>query len=361
MLSPRKRRAGQGWHHQGTKKVLPMLLSILMPSNRPLATARRSIETALVFCQARGAELVISDNSGDEAKRRWLEGLSPVLRYTQPAEAGLHANLRHLYDQAQTEFILMMGDDDEIFVVPDKPAVDLAALGPDHVGVRPLTAVTNSAGKVIRVKDFGIADEMPGARVMRYNEHAKGDNAAYYSIFRREPFVALHRFFLDHHPVKGGYCDWSLAAAMFSFGKMAYDPSILFKYNHHRWDNPDKIDERMQDMYREAGLDADSDRFALLLLYLDLMIMALRREGPLGEGGKRDLMANAGAPILMGFCRRVAASPELYDERICYLASEALAEPNLGTRFSLALLMAESVQSGFKDRYQTFYRTAMVA
>ena len=44
-------------------------LSICMPSNRNLEQSRASIDSAIAYCEARDAVLIVSDNSGDPAKR----------------------------------------------------------------------------------------------------------------------------------------------------------------------------------------------------------------------------------------------------------------------------------------------------
>lgn len=336
-----------------------MLLSVLMPSNRDLAASRRSIETALRFCEKRDALLVVSDNSGDPDKRRLLENASPRLRYITPEREGSEANLLNLYAVAETEFILMMGDDDELFVSPKDQPIDLATVDPAHIGVRPLIAVANSEGRVIRVKDFGILDDTPSARVMTYNANAKGDNAAYYSIFRRKPFVDLHRFFFAHHPLKGGYCDWALATALFAAGKMAYDPGTIYKYNHHRWDRRDKIDERMQAMFEDAGLPPNTDRFSLLLLYLDLMILALRRGSPLDEAAKDDLARKAGWPILANFCRKVADEPEAFTPETMTLCRRLAAPAGVEAQFAIALELADQLLPGLTLRYRAFQRVSV--
>lgn len=338
-----------------------MLLSVLMPSNRDLAASRRSIETALRFCEKRDALLVVSDNSGDPDKRRLLENASPRLRYITPEREGSEANLLNLCAAAETEFILMMGDDDELFVSPKDQPIDLATVDPAHIGVRPMVAVTNSEGRVIRVKDFAILDDTPSARVMTYNANAKGDNATYYSIFRRRPFVELHRFFFAYHPLKGGYCDWALATTMFATGKMVYDPGTIYKYNHHRWDRRDKIDERMQAIYEDAGLPPNADQFSLLLLYLDLMILALRRGSPLNEAEKDDLARNAGWPILENFCRRVAGAPETFTPETTAHCRRLAVPAGVEAQFDIAVELADQLLPGLATRYRAFHQVSLAA
>lgn len=335
-----------------------MLLSVLMPSNRNFVQSRKAIETALAFCEKVDAKLVVSDNSRDPQKRLMLKNASPRLVYLEPEADGLHANLMNVYDAADTEFILMMGDDDELFVSPKDRPLSLADLDESFMGVRPLVAVANSEGRIIRVKDFGIMEKTPGGRVMYYNAHAKGDNAAYYSVFRRKPFVDLHRFFLTHHPLKGGYCDWALACVLFSYGKLAYDPGIVYKYNYHQWDEPGKIEAQRRGMFEAVGLPGDSERYGLLFLYLDMLILASRRHSPLDADQKRNLLIEAGKPILAGFCQKVEADPAGFGEEACRAAMAVRREHDADRQFQLALGMTELVQPGLEARYRAFHRVS---
>jgi hypothetical protein len=357
----RKRRTGQGAYQKQVVIVGndAVLLSILMPSNRNLADSRKAIETALAFCEKRDAKLVVSDNSRDPQKKRALRNISKRLVYLEPEADGLQANLMSVYDAADTEFILMMGDDDELFVSPKDTPIDLASLGADMLGVRPLIAVANSEGRIIRVKDFGIMDETPGGRVMAYNGRAKGDNAAYYSIFRRKPFIDLHSYFLTHHPLKGGYSDWALACVMFSYGKMVYDPGTIYKYNHHQWDRPEKIEAQRKVMFEAVGLAGSDERYGLLFLYLDMLILAGRPESPLSQDEKRNLLVEAGRPILGGFCKKMAAEPSAHSEEMAKAVAAMWSEPDAEAQFELALGATDMIQPGLAARYRDFRQRAM--
>jgi glycosyltransferase involved in cell wall biosynthesis len=334
-------------------------LSILLHSNRDLAGSRRSIETALAFCQQRDALLIVSDNSGDRAKRKLLENASPRLRYIQPVDGQIHTNLRTVLAAAETEFVMLMGDDDELFVSPKDVPLDLATLPADCIGVRPLIAVMNSEGRVMRVKDFAIDAPTPGSRVMAYNDKSGGDNAAYYSIFRRKPYVDLFNFFLDHHPLKAGYCDWALASVMFSYGKLPYDPGVVFKYNYHQWDSDEKLARQVDALYAAVGLPETTRRFKLLLLYLDLVIMAVRKGSPLDDAGKRDLMQTAGWPILQGFLKTMSEAPDLFDENAKAQAAAMAWETDPWRQLERAIAMADCLMPGLTERYDAFHRVAM--
>lgn len=334
-----------------------MLLSVLMPSNRNLAASLKAIETALAFCEKRDALLIVSDNSGDPEKRQLLRNASWRLRYIQPADDAPHTNLRTVLAAADTEFVLMMGDDDQLFVSPKDQPLDLSSIAPDCIGVRPLVAVANAEGRVIRVKDFAILDETPGGRVMCYNGKAGGDNACYHSLFRRRPFADLITFFLDHHPLKAGYCDWALTSVMFAYGKLPYDPGMVFKYNYHQWDSAEKLGGQMQAIYAAANLPPATERFKLLLFYLDVAILALRRGSPLDHDGKRSLLEEAGRPILNGFLKTIAAEQHLCDTRTIGYA-RAIRDAEADEQIDLALQMLDCLQPGLTGRYRAFHRAA---
>jgi hypothetical protein len=336
-----------------------VLLSILLPSNRKLADSRRSIETALAFCEKRDAMLIVSDNSRDPEKRELLKNASPRLRYIEPPDTTLHTNLRSVFAAADTEFVMMMGDDDELFVSPKDEPLDLGRVPPDCIGVRPLIAVMNSEGRVMRVKDFSILDQMPGARIMRYNDSAGGDNAAFYSIFRRKPYTDLMLFYLDHHPLKAGFCDWALASVMFSFGRLPYDPGIVFKYNYHQWDRDEKLNAQIDGFYTAVGLPVTARRFKLLLLYLDIVILASHRGSPLDEAGKRDVMTTAGRPILDGLLKTIREDPEAFDDQTKAEAEALVVKLNVERQLEAGIDMADRIQPGLSERYRAFHRAAM--
>ena len=336
-------------------------LTICMPSNRDLEKSRAAITSALAYCEARDALLVVCDNSGDAAKQAAWEGASPRLIYRQTPGTDANANFLAALRTAETEFVLLMGDDDEIRSDPDVPLFDFAALPADFMGVRPKTEVFSSRQGVFRVKSFSILAEQAGDRLIEYNEACDGDNSAFYSIFRREPYVALMGFYTDKHPTKGGYCDWALSLSLFGYGRMAYDPGTVFRYNYDQWETTALLDDKTRDIYSKAGLPADAKRYEMLLMFLDVFIFLARRDSPLAPEQALHGLTVAAGMMLNGFIRRVDAAPHLYDESIRYIVDLAREERDIGSRFQLGLAMTEYVQPGLKDRYVAFYKLAMAA
>ena len=328
-----------------------------MPSNRDLAQSRRAIETALAYCKARDAVLIVADNSGDAAKKAHWKGRSSHLRYLETENFDANGNFLATFHAAETPFVMPMGDDDELHHDAAVPAFDLSALPADHIGVRPVTHVWLPETGKGRVKEFAISAKTPAQRILEYIDAAQGDNSAFYSIFRREPYLALMELFIHHHPTKGGYCDWALMAALMSYGRMALDRGTVFRYNFTGWSTKDEIDQRNSRLYTSAGLPADAAKYSALLLYLDLFVFTARKSPPTPEehAGLNDLMGRVLAP----FIREVGSVPRDYSETMVYLAELAGQETDMMSRFHIALVMANQIQDGLKDRYVEYYQRAV--
>lgn len=336
-------------------------LSICMPSNRDLAGSRLAIESALAYCEARDALLIVADNSGDAAKREWLKGLSPRLVHIDSDEPDFHKNLARVYDAATTPFVMPMGDDDVLLADPDQPAFDLKDLPEDHVGVYPVSIVFSQDGAEMPRKSLALDQDEPGERISAYIAGSKGNNSFYYGIFRRDVFDALTRLFLDYHPTRGAYCDWAFSMTLAAYGKMAHDPGTVFRHNIGTRDTSEKIARHTAELYREAGLPEGSEKYERLLMFLDLFIMATRKDTPLVPVQKQKLTADIARLMLSVFVREVAAAPHEFDGTLRYLIDLALDEKDSFGLFQLGLMMADSVQPGLKNRYVDFVRQAMAA
>lgn len=334
-------------------------LSICMPSHRNLADSRQAIESAIAYCDARDAILIVSDNSGDAEKQAWLEGLSPRLVYIDSASTSATENMLTSLDAASTPFVLPMGDDDQILSVPGETAVDLASLPFDYVGVLPVSEPFSGRHGALGRKAFSLTEEESGERIAKYVAEARGNNSCYYSIYRRDVFVALTHLFLEHHPTKGSYCDWALSLALVSYGKMAHDPSTVFRYNMDNWDSAEKVADMYAGLFRNAGLPDGAEKYERLLMFLDLFVLATRAGSPLSQEQRQKVGKDVVNRMLGEFIRQVADAPESYDGTIRHLATMALEETNSFTQFQIGMMMADRVQPGLKDRYVHFVKQAM--
>lgn len=334
-------------------------LSICMPSNRNLEQSRAAIDSAIAYCEARDAVLIVSDNSGDPEKRAYFNNRSPRLTWIDAGNASPFANMRLALDAAKTPFVMPMGDDDEIHAVEGQPTFDLAGLPYDYMGVLPVSVVFAEKHGTMHSKAFALTDEDPGERMGQYISGAKGNNSLYYSMFRRDVFSALLHDFVEHHPTKGMYCDWALLLALICYGKMAHDPGTVFRYNMGNWDSAEKIGDMYVDLYRNAGLPAEAIKFDSLLMYLDTFVFAMRQGSPVPPDQRQRLGRIITNRLLGSFIQKVANAPESYDGTIRHLATMAIEEPDSFVEFQIAMMMVDRLQPGLKDRYVTFVRTLM--
>jgi len=273
-------------------------LTVFMPSNRDLPSSFRAIETALNYCRMRNAKLIIADNSSDPAKWDHWYNKSPLLTVLDTGGLDAKANFLAAMNAVETEFLLAMGDDDELFADPSKPLPDLGELPSDYMGMRPKTEVwTNSYG-LLRTKSFAISGLTPAERMLEYNEHAGGDNGAYYSIFRTEPYRQLMHFFFRHHPTSGGYGDWALVMSLFAWGKLSYDPGTIFRYNFDQWHGAEALEKRADSLYQIAGLPEGSRQYHYLLMFLDIFVYCSLGFAPVAPDDCANAQAMAAGPFL---------------------------------------------------------------
>lgn len=334
-------------------------LSLCMPSNRNLENSRRSIESAVAYCEARDAMLIVSDNSGDAQKQVVLKDLSPRLVLVESGNASALENMERALDAVRTTFVMPIGDDDEIRFDANLPAFDLASLGYDYIGVTPVSVPFTTRHGDMPAKGFALESGDPGERMAAYMAKAQGNNSLYYSMYRRDVFVSLLHAFTQHHPTRGSYCDWALSQALVSYGKMAHDPGTILRYNMDKWDSAGKIAEMYQALYTGVGLPAGSEKFENLLIYLDVFILSTRPGTPLPQDQRQKLGVAINSRLLGPFIKQVANKPDNFDGVLLHLSNMVLEEKDSFSQFQIALLMADRVQPGLKDRYVDFLKAMM--
>nr|WP_316654635.1 hypothetical protein [uncultured Gellertiella sp.] len=333
-------------------------LSLCMPTNRNFARSKQAISEALAYCEARDAVLVLSDNSGDAEKQAYWRDRSPRIRYLTSSGTDAFTNYLASVMAATTPFILQIGDDDGIGIDPDVAPVDLAGLPADFIGVRPRTEVLVTGKGVVWEQTFSIDADTAAARVIEYCDKARNYNCAFYSIFRREPYTELMQLFASHHPTRGSFTDWALALALFAYGRAAYDPGTIFRYNADQWSDGARIAAKNIALFEAVGLPPETRLYQPLLMALDLFIFVCRPGTPLSPQQALEATGIAAGPILNGFLNQVVTRPQDYSETLRYLVDLAREEKEAFGRFQLALVMVDQLQAGLKDRYVSFYRKA---
>ncbi len=335
------------------------LLSICMPTKRNLEASRRAILEALAVAEARDAVLVLSDNSGDAAKRAYWENRSPRIVYHLSEAPSAFHNFLEAVTVATTPFILVLGDDDGLRVDPSIIPVDLATLPADFMGVRPLTEVHVTGHGVVRRKDFGIEELTPTGRIREFSQKSGGDNSAFYSIFRRDVYRDLLKLFVERHPIRANFIDWAFSLALFSYGRMAYDPGLIYAYNADQWASIELTKARNREIFAAAGLPEHTDLYQPLLMAVDLFIFVARPGTPLTREDALNAISVTAGDVMNGFLNQVTREPEKYPQRLRYLVELALPETDAFARFQLGLVMLDDLKPGLKDAYAAFFQSTM--
>jgi hypothetical protein len=334
------------------------LLSVCLPSNRGFDASFRSIETALAFCEMRDAMLIVSDNSRDAEKARYWQGRSSHLDYLADAPVEPNANAANAFAAVGTPFIMPMGDDDELHAESGHVPLDLANLGDDVIGVKPMTELFAPGTDLAVRRAYAIDGDAPGVRLRQFFDRNEGDNTAFYSVFRTGPYLALRDFFVAHHPTRGAYCDWPMSMALMMAGKLVFDPSILFRYNSASWATQGAIDENAKRLYTTVGLPADFRQYNSLLRAMDLFVFSSRN----GSGIARDALTTVQSNELsdlfnLGFTIAVeqagAQNPALQQ-----FAQKGLQERNPMVKFLQGAAVLDCFQPGLKAKYIAFLKAA---
>lgn len=333
-------------------------LSVYMPSNRNLERSYGAIATALAFCESRNATLIVSDNSGDPEKPRFWQGRSEALQYLENGPLTALSNALNAMRKVETPFLMPIGDDDELGIDAAHAPVDLESLDESYVGVRPLTDIFLPDRGSLLTRSFSIDSDTPGMRLREYVMKSDGDNTGYYSIFRTRPYRSLIEFFAAHHPTRGAYCDWQLAFALFSFGKVVSDPSVVFRYNASGWASAEAIAATNLKSYTEAGLPQHFERCWLLLRGMDLHVFVCRRSGEFPVGVANTLLAGEVGDLTDYGLADIVRNAEQCPAGAADLAHKALKERNPTVKYLIGAGIAELFVPGLKVAYINFLKAA---
>lgn len=334
-------------------------LTICMPSRRNLEGSRAAIESALAVCEARDALLVISDNSGDEAKKAFWQSRSARIRYVASEAPTAFDNMIFAVQAADTPFIIPMGDDDLIAVETGVEPIDLSDLPFDYIGAFPASEVFLSAEELGPVVSLSLEQDDAPERFVSYMTTNVNNNAGFYSIFRREIWLSTLDLFNRFHPTRAAFSDWAISIALFTSGKMASDPGLRYRYNMGKWATKGLIEERRTEMFAEAGLPEKAQAYERLFLFLDVFVLVNRVGSPVAIDERQRLGKLAVQLLFSTFIRRVAEKPEEYEEGVAALAEMVLEEQDSFVQFQLGLLMAERLQPGLKDKYVRFIQASV--
>ncbi len=191
-------------------------LTVLLPTYNRAASLPRAIDS--VLAQTRGdIELLISDNaSTDETEAvcaRYVEQDARVRSFRQPVNRGPIPNFNWLLEQARSEFVLMLADDDWL----DRDYVErcLAVIEAD-----PSLSIVTGATRYYEgdappdlVLNTNLTESSGSRRVLRYLRNS-WSSAAFYGVLR----TSATREALPIPNVMGA--DWLFVAAVSFAGRV---------------------------------------------------------------------------------------------------------------------------------------------
>ena len=336
-------------------------LTIAIPSNRPLATAGASLESAIGFATERGHRVVISDNSGDPAKAEWLSRVPAHVVVIDRAPADAAGNMWSAYAAVGTRFLMPMGDDDLVSAQGAGP--DLKAVPEDVAAIKPDIVIRGGGGEVLRQAAFAISDRQPDARILAYASYFGGDNASYYSAWRTDIIRPIARLFTRHHPTRSGTGDWPIVMAGLAEGTMLVDPRTRFDYWLGAWQERGSIDAARGRLLASAGLPADAARLMPLFHHCDCHVYLSRQTSRLAPAGRLAAIRASAMVCLRPFARSVHQDPAAYPASGGLIAPliQTLSQPqtDVGSLFNLALAILERLKPGLRQGYEAFLTAAL--
>lgn len=191
-------------------------MTVLIPTYNRARSLPRAIESVLAQTHE-GLELLISDNASDDDTPRVLEGyaaLDPRVRYRrQERNLGPIANFNWLLNAAETDYVLMLADDD--WLDPDYVERCLALLEADPSLVNVAGATRYYEGDAPRalVLNTELTEDDGAARVLHYLA-GSWSSAAFYGLMRRSAMLPA----LPIPNVMGA--DWLFVAGVAYAGKV---------------------------------------------------------------------------------------------------------------------------------------------
>jgi hypothetical protein len=307
----------------------------------------------VAFARARNYRLIISDNSDGLDKADHYAHLSDLVTALQNPGAGPLENLMRTVEAADTPFILPVGDDDFIEEVAGAPRVDLERLPADCVGARPTVVIFAEGEPELRRLDYALPEATPVERFHAYAQRRGGCNSLYYSFFRRDSFLAVHEPYWRTRQTVIGDFDWAVTTSLLFEGKVAHDPSTLYRYDLGRWRQQESIDASVRGFYLDAGLPDWAAKFDTLFKYIDIYVTTQRPSLRLSELDRLKALYTATIALLGSLLRNAAQNAERYrgfEDMIAEIRT-AVSDPSedLSSVFDACARIAGRMKPGFEQ------------
>ena len=249
--------------------------SIAMPSHRSRVDSLKAISGARWYADDTKSELKVADNSDDPTKN-WTAKCC----FKSTATSMLD-NFRAAFDATTGDYVLLMGDDDQILSlyptgIPDsKPAGIMPTIQfySDPCGITQVTAGQN-------------LEVTAAARLSLHNKQYAGGNPLMFCFWRRDLLGSVLDLW-QHHPIGSAASDFAVVNALVSSGPIARDTGTVYFKDISNWiGTQEQIDAEIARLYTSVGAHAGLAKHNALINRLDSFIMILRKDSPLSEQEK---------------------------------------------------------------------------
>ena len=331
-------------------------LSICMPSNRNFIQSKESISSAIGFCEANNANLVISDNSCDTIKNDfWNKIELPNLIFDSNNSLNFWSdNWLNGIKKCKSKFTGIVSDDDVITNLGNSH-IDYDNVAEDVVAIKPIISLWNEAVGIYKINNFIIKANTPTERVLEYLKLAAGNNTTYFSFFRTSYLKEIYNL-LKHHPTKGGYLDWAITITFIASGKIILDNSKLLIYKNTNWYGDSKfIDAQVQELFTKSKLQNNSHRFERVYRALDCFILLMRENSNLDYKEKLNVAVFLLEINIRLFKDYYENSNENFSSEEIVTIKKLFSSENIKEKIDSCLDIVSISNSFLKEKYPCFY------
>jgi len=340
-----------------------MNLSICIPSNRPLAESRQTMESALALTQFEGIEVAVSDNSGDEQKETYFkERASPAVRYMRSDGADARRNWQYVRNLSTGKYVSIVSDDDLVLALPGANLAELH-IPPGAIGVRPQMLMYTKGQGLYSLTNFAVTGPRAIDRIKDYFAKNGGANTTIFSAFRRDLICDVMDLNANFHPIPGGgYQDWPMVLGLLSSGEVAAHEGLAYVYNNSNWLSAAQIEDKIESQFVAIGLPGRTRILVLLLTGIDAFILIARESSNVASEEKLEAASYTLLQYLHAFARdlpSVMSAPETSDSQVAALNNMVASLSSPVDALVEGIRVIDQFLPGYGDKYHAYFRQAV--
>ena len=246
-----------------------MKISIILPTHRTGYNAiARVLEAASLDPDK--FEVIVRDNSDDEAKQRLLEQVrAPVLKVFHVPDLGAVENATEALALATGDFAFFLADDDW---VSSKALLQLHDAASSNAADETIILLTgtylvevSAASGFVRYQ--GIESDDALERLQGYLG-ARGPNVLYYSVVKRS-LLTFCLNFVSSLPYKFSFHDQLMVLLYVAAGRALQVQRVFYHYDQSEWETKEGTLAKDRAWYASAGLPIELDRLHWLICGLE--------------------------------------------------------------------------------------------